>query len=282
MNARLSITTLVENTPAADLCAEHGLSLHLAYGDLRVLLDFGLSDAFAQNADTLGIDLAQVDLAVLSHAHYDHADGMGSFFVRNAAAPLYLSEACAETCWSTRGNTMEPHYIGIHEGLLTKFAQRLSPVTVSHVTTIAPGVHLVPHTTPDLQETGRKAGMFLMQGDILVPDGFAHEITLVLELGDAPDAPLVIFNSCSHAGLPAIVHEVQAAFPARRIAAYVGGLHLVHVSDGAVIEVARAVAEAGIGQLCVGHCTGARAIELLSQQLPGRVTPLHTGLRLAL
>ena len=279
MDTRLSITTLVENTPAADLCAEHGLSLHLAYGDLRVLLDFGLSDAFAQNADALGIDLAQVDLAVLSHAHYDHADGMGSFFVRNAAAPLYLSEACTETCWSTRGNTIEPHYVGIHEGLLTRFAKRLSPVSASGVTTIAPGVHLVPHTTPGLRETGRKAGMFLMQGDVLVPDGFAHEITLVLELGDAPDAPLAIFNSCSHAGLPVIVAEVQAAFPARHIAAYVGGLHLVHANDEQVIKVARTFNEADIDQLCVGHCTGARAIELLSLQLPGRVVPLHTGFR---
>lgn len=278
MDARLCITTLVENTPAEGLRSEHGLSLHLAYGGLRILLDFGLSDAFAQNADALGIDLARVDLAVLSHAHYDHADGMGHFFARNDHAPLHLSGACTEKCWSTRGNTTEPHYIGIHEGLLAQFAQRLSPVTVSHVTTVAPGVHLVPHTTPDLAETGCQAGMFLREKGILLPDGFAHELTLVLELGDAPDAPLVIFNSCSHAGLPTIVAEVQAAFPGRHIAAYVGGLHLVHASDEVVIEVARAVDEAGIGRLCVGHCTGARATELLSQRLPGRVVPLRTGL----
>lgn len=278
MDARLCVTTLVENTPANGLCAEHGLSLHLSYGDLSILLDFGQSDAFALNADALDVGLAQVDLSVLSHAHYDHADGMGHFFARNAEAPLFLSEACAENCWSTKGGTTEAHYIGIQEGLLAQFARRLSPTSASCVTTIAPGVHLVPHTTPGLEEAGRQAGMLLRQGDVFVPDGFVHELTLVLELGEAPDAPLAVFNSCSHAGLPVIVGEVQAAFPGRTIAAYVGGLHLVHADDEQVSEVARAVEAASIGQLYTGHCTGAHALELLSQQLPGRVVPLHTGL----
>lgn len=282
MDAQLCVTTLVENTPADGLRAEHGLSLHLAYGDLSILLDFGQSDAFALNAVALDVDLAQVDLAVLSHAHYDHADGMRHFFARNAVAPLFLSEACAEACWSTKGGTTEAHYIGIQEGLLAQYDRHLSPVSTSRVTTIAPGVHLVPHTTPGLEEAGRQTGMFLRQEGIFVPDGFAHELTLVLELGDAPDAPLAIFNSCSHAGLPVIVGEVQAAFPGRTIAAYVGGLHLVHANDEQAGEVARTVKAAGIGQLCTGHCTGTHAVELLSQQLPGRVFPLHTGLRFGL
>jgi len=282
MDACLCVTTLAENTPAEGMRAEHGLSLHLAYGELSILLDFGQSDSFAQNADALGVDLAQVDLAVLSHAHYDHADGMGHFFALNARAPLFLSEACAETCWSTKGGTTEAHYIGIQKGLLAQFGQRLSPVSTDRVTPIAPGAHLVPHTTPVLGEIGRQAGMFLRQGNVLVPDGFAHELTLVLELGAAPDAPLAVFNSCSHAGLPIVVSEVQAAFPGRTIAAYVGGLHLVHAHDEQVGDVAHAIETAGVCQLYTGHCTGAHAVELLTRQLPGRVVPLHAGLRFGL
>ena len=146
----------------------------------------------------------------------------------------------------------------------------------------APGVHLVPHTTPDLAAVGQAAGMLRLEDDIWRPDDFAHEMSLVIELGQEPDAPLAIFNSCSHAGLPVIVAEVMAAFPGRAIAAYVGGLHLVHASDETILRVARAVETAGIGQLYTGHCTGNHALELLRTALPGQVILLRPGLLFAL
>lgn len=284
MSACLTVTVLVENGPARhdNLACEHGLSLHLAYGDLQLLLDFGQSDAFARNAAALEVDLAQVNHAVLSHAHYDHADGMDAFFAHNATASLHLSAACAETCWSTKGGTTETHYIGIKPGLLARHATRLSPAPVSCAATIAPGVHLVPHTTPDLAAVGQAAGMLRLEEGVWHPDDFAHEISLVIELGQEPDAPLAIFNSCSHAGLPVIVAEVTAAFPGRAIAAYVGGLHLVHASDETILQVARAVEEIGIGQLYTGHCTGDHALSLLRTALPDQVIPLQPGLSFAL
>ena len=284
MSACLTVTVLVENGPAChdNLTCEHGLSLHLAYGDLQLLLDFGQSDAFARNAAALEVDLAQVNHAVLSHAHYDHADGMDAFFAHNATASLHLSAACAETCWSTKGGTTEAHYIGIKPGLLARHAARLSPAPVSYATTIAPGVHLVPHTTPDLAAVGQAAGMLRLEEGVWHPDDFAHEMSLVIELGQEPDAPLAIFNSCSHAGLPVIVAEVLAAFPGRAIAAYVGGLHLVHAGDETILQVARAVETAGIGQLYTGHCTGDHALELLRTALPGQVIPLRPGLSFVL
>lgn len=278
MGNKLVATVLVENSPSEGLLAEHGLSVHLAYTGQHFLLDFGQSDAFARNADALGIDLAQVNLAVLSHAHYDHADGMESFFARNSHAPLHLSKACGERCWSTKGGTTDAHYIGIKQGLLAQFAERLSPTPTNRVTPIAPGVHLVPHTTPRLEAAGAAAGMLLREEDVWRPDDFAHELSLVIELGEGDRAPLAIFNSCSHAGLPTIVAEVQEAFTGRPIAAYVGGLHLVHARDEQLLEVARAIKAADIRQLYTGHCTGSRALELLSNELPERVVALHSGL----
>lgn len=284
MADQLIVTVLTENGPACrgGLSCEHGLSLHLVHGRLQLLLDFGQSDAFAKNADALGVDLTQVDAAVLSHAHYDHADGMGAFFARNDRAPLHLSAACGETCWSTKGGTAAAHYIGIAPGLLARFADRLSPAPTDRVTTIAPDVHLVPHTTPDLTEVGRAAGMLLHEDDTWRPDDFAHELTLVVELRRGAEAPLAVFNSCSHAGLPTIVSEVREAFPGRRIAAYVGGLHLVHACDEEIARVAAAVKAAGIDALYTGHCTGTHALELLDHTLPGHVHALHPGLAFVL
>lgn len=275
MTSRLRASILVENGPSEDLCCEHGLSVHIRYGELAVLLDFGQSNAFARNADALGIDLADVDRAVLSHAHYDHADGMAAFFARNDHAPLHLSEACAETCWSSKAGASEPHYIGIHAGYLERYRSRLSPAPTSRASRIAPGVHLVPHTTANLEQLGAQAGMLLRTGDRFAPDSFAHEMSLVFELDGER---LAVFNSCSHAGLAAITAEVQAAFPGWRIAAYIGGLHLMRSSDEAILEAAEVIRAANVAQVYTGHCTGEHALELLSHELPGRITALHPGM----
>ncbi len=284
MPAQLTALVLIENTAADGLLSEHGLSIHLSYRQpngraLRLLLDFGQTGAFARNASTLGVDLAQVDMAVLSHAHYDHADGMDAFFATNTQAPLYLSEACAEDCWSTKGGTAEAHYIGIRPGMLASYRGRLVPVPTDRMTTIADGIHLVPHTTPGLAKLGMRAGMLRRACDEWVADDFAHELTLVLELDGGR---LAVFSSCSHAGLPTIIDEVAEVFPSWHVAAYVGGLHLVHANDEEVLAVSEAAHSAGVDRLYTGHCTGSHAYGLLAAELPDCLTQLHPGLALRL
>ena len=64
----MKIVTLAENTACReDLTAEHGLSLYIETGAYKILFDMGQTDAFAKNAQVLGIDLSAVDFAVLSH-----------------------------------------------------------------------------------------------------------------------------------------------------------------------------------------------------------------------
>ena len=88
----MRIVTLIENTSCqASLCCEHGLSLYIETGKHRILFDAGQTGAFADNAEKLGIDLRTVDLAVLSHGHYDHGGGLKRFLEINHTAPVYLS-----------------------------------------------------------------------------------------------------------------------------------------------------------------------------------------------
>ena len=72
-------TILVDNLAARGLEAEWGLSIYVEYQGHAILLDTGASDRFARNADALGIDLSTVSFGVLSHAHWDHGNGMGTF-----------------------------------------------------------------------------------------------------------------------------------------------------------------------------------------------------------
>ena len=95
----IKVTVLVDNNDGESLKGEWGLSFYIRYGDETVLLDSGLSDLFAENAEKLGVDLNSVDLAVLSHAHDDHGNGFDRFFEMNDHAMLYVAHDCEENCY---------------------------------------------------------------------------------------------------------------------------------------------------------------------------------------
>jgi hypothetical protein len=90
------ITTLVDNRPSPrdlQLTAEWGLSLCVELNGRHLLIDMGASDAFARNAERLSIDVAAIDVAIVSHPHYDHGGGRRRFLELNDHAPIYLGGA---------------------------------------------------------------------------------------------------------------------------------------------------------------------------------------------
>lgn len=102
MIRKLEMTVLIDNLAEALLVGEWGLSMLIAADDRRFLLDTGTSPLFAQNAKYLGIDLDSVDIGVLSHAHYDHVNGMETFFSLNKSAPFLVRERARENCYGVK------------------------------------------------------------------------------------------------------------------------------------------------------------------------------------
>lgn len=70
-SAEVRLTVLADNRSSDPVRfpTEHGLSILLDTGSLRLLLDTGASDLFIRNARTLGINIADVDYVFLSHGH---------------------------------------------------------------------------------------------------------------------------------------------------------------------------------------------------------------------
>ena len=265
----MRITTLIENSAPKNLVQEWGLSLLIEYRGKKILLDAGGSDRFVQNCAALGVDLAQVDAAVLSHAHFDHSGGLDAFCEHNDHAPVYLRASSQENCYSRHGFIKA--YIGIQRGMLERRRERFVRVEGDYV--VAPGVTLVPHKQPGMAERGRRAHMFVRENGKFHPDDFAHEQSLVFETSEG----LVIMNSCSHGGVDAILDEASATFPGKKLCAMFGGFHLVHTPPREVRALAQKLAAMGAPELYTGHCTGERALEILTQELPGRVHKLETG-----
>ena len=279
----MEITVLIENLGPEGLACEHGLSVHIQYGEHSILLDAGSSGAFADNAKTLGVDLGKVELAVLSHGHYDHADGLRGFFAANDHAPLYIRRGAKEGYYSMRGDTL-PRFVGIHREICRDYGHRM--VEVDGVYPLMEGVWLVDNPAPE-DSAQRAQHLYKKVGeDAFVEDDFSHEQSLVLE----GERGLVVLNSCCHAGAANIVRHIAKTFPGRPVAALLGGFHMMGATGTDSIncspEYVKMMAEAfegqGIRTIYTGHCTGMPAFERLKGQLGERLAYMKTGDRLSL
>ncbi len=270
----MNITILSDNNGTEQLAGEWGLSIWIEYSGLRILLDAGSSDLFLRNARLLGKDLSRLDLAVLSHAHYDHADGFVPLLRENPELRVYVRRCAKADCCAIKETGLE--YIGVAPALLEEYEDRL--LRVDGDRRVAEGVWLVGHKKPDRQRICLRERMFVRSGEELIPDDFSHEQSLVFQT----EKGLAIFNSCSHAGAADILWEVRQAFPGERVYAYIGGFHLYRKTPEEVNEFARRLKADGVEMICTGHCTGEEAYVILKQQLGDRITRFHVGLELEL
>ena len=275
----MKVQVLIDNIAgmccSRKLFGEWGLSVYVEYEGHKVLLDTGASHLFSKNANVMGIDLSQVDIGVLSHAHYDHANGMAKFFALNKTAPFYLRKGAAENCYHTGkllGRFTYHYYIGIHKGWLERFADRIR--FVEGIAEIAPGITLVPHSTPGLERIGEMAHLSVKENGKYRYDNFDHEQSLVF---DTPQG-LFVMNSCSHAGADNIVKEIEATFPGKKIYALLGGFHLFRYPDERIRTFAERLRELNVQKIYTGHCTGDRAYGILRDVLGERAEQMHTGM----
>lgn len=272
MRIRVKISFLIDNLTEGELKPEWGLAVHITYGGKRYLLDTGSSGKFAENAAAMGIALDAVDYGILSHAHYDHSDGMAEFFAQNKRAKFYLRAGTEENCYTKKGIFRK--YIGIHKGYLKRYAGRFVYADGNYE--LSPGVLLLPHSTPQLDKRGKAAGMYVRKNHRMCPDCFEHEQSLAFDAAEG----LVVFNSCSHGGADNIINEAKAACPGKKIYALIGGFHLFASPEQEVRALARRIEETGIAVIYTGHCTGRRATAILQEELGEKVKQIYTGLEI--
>ena len=266
----MKVTVLTDNLAGEKLLCEWGLSLYIEHGGHRILLDFGNTDVFAQNAASLGIDLSAVDTAVLSHAHFDHSDGMPYFFALNEQAPVYMQASAKLMYYGINMNGFS--YAGIKPGLLQEYADRIR--YVSEDTEILPDVWLIRHNPRYMVDVNLDQKLLVQEGDRYIRDTFEHEQSLVVGLPRG----LVIFNSCSHGGPLHILQEVRDALPDRPVIGYFGGLHIYDWAPDRIVELGKTFREAGVERICTGHCTGPDAFNVLNEVMGNGLEQSRTGL----
>lgn len=254
----MRIVTLLENTSCRqDLPCEHGLSLYIEAGDKRILFDAGQTDLFAQNAVTLGVDLKKVDLAVLSHGHYDHSGGMLRFLKENATAPIYVNPHVFEPHFNARGKN-----IGVDSAL--ESCARL--IRVNSPTVIGEGMTLYPADSLPCPHPVEAWGLETQTDGIRMPEDFRHEQYLLIEHAGRR----ILFSGCSHKGILNIADHFRPDI-------LIGGFHLSRQEDPEILtRIAQKLAQYPTLYF-TGHCTGQAQYTHMKQILGSRLQTLSTG-----
>ena len=258
----MKITTLLENTAKrADLCAEHGLSLYIETGGRKILFDMGQTDLFAQNARTLGIDLAQVDIAVLSHGHYDHGGGLRKFLEINSRAPVYMSPYA-----------FLPHYNGTEKyiGLDIALADDPRMIFTEDTHRIDSSMCLFSCNDRDRKYRFSPFGLTEKKDGLWIPDDFRHEQYLLLE----ENGKRILISGCSHKGILNIMDWFSPDI-------LVGGFHFSKMPLGEELaEMAKTLARyTTVFYTC--HCTGTVQSEFMRRYMPN-LHDLSCGTRIIL
>lgn len=163
----MKITVLTENTSENKYMGfEHGLSLYIETAKHKILFDTGQSELFSINAEKLGINLGDVDVAVISHGHYDHGGGLKCFLEINKKAPVYINE----NAFSLHYNGTE-RYIGLSDEL--KNSDRL--IFTNDITVIDDELSLSTCNNKSKYFDLGNFGLNKFIDGKFIPDDFSHE-----------------------------------------------------------------------------------------------------------
>ena len=277
----MRVTTLVENEVMDgrdDLTAEFGLSMLIETGSTTILFDTGATGVFADNAAVLGLDLASVDVAVLSHHHFDHGGGLRRFLELNPTAPVMLREAPLEKRWF-KALKVITREVGLESDLMRSSNARFATVTGD--TEIAPGVWLLTDILDRHPQPKGNRHLFVEHGGHLESDPFDHELVLVVREADG----MAVFTGCSHHGVLNMVETAAARFPDTPITAVFGGFHLIGLplfdsmtaTRQEVESIASSLLDHVTGPVFTGHCTGRKGTAALAAVMGDRLQTIHTG-----
>lgn len=271
----LKITTLIENKPSTNsqLYYEHGLSLYIEAGKIKILFDTGQSGDFIKNAELLKVDLSKLDYVLLSHGHYDHSGGFRKFagkfketykFVvgKNFFNSKY--KLIEEGTYKYNGNSFDENFIN-KNNISIKYIEE-------YVYYISENIMVFSNfkSSNDFELLNQK--FRIKYNDKYMLDKFLDEIALAVKV----DKGLVVIVGCSHVG---IVNILETIMKRTNIPIYgvVGGTHLVEADDLRLNKTIDFFKENDIKILRMSHCTGEEAVERIKLEFGERFKYNNTG-----
>lgn len=211
----MKITSIIENTSCKGLPVEHGLSLYIEKNEgQRILFDMGQSNLFARNATALSLSVADIDVAVVSHGHYDHGGGLATFLTENQKAKVYIHKDAFLPHYSLRDTGLR--YIGLDGSLQDN--ERL--VFCEAITHVGNGMTLFANVEGNC--CNPFGNRLLFGPSKSENDSFCHEQNLIIEEGDQ----VALFAGCAHRGIVNILRRAEE-IAGKKPTHVFAGMHLV-------------------------------------------------------
>ena len=242
----MRIISLVENTSVNhDIGAEHGLSLYIESKNHKILFDMGQTDLFLKNAKKLGVDLSQVDMAILSHGHYDHGGGLEEFLKINKKAYVYVSQYAFDTYY----NGTEK-YIGLN--LMLKENERI--ILTNGKVEVEEGITLYHCNDRVKRYDLGSFGLNVKRNQEYFPDDFRHEQYMLIE----ENGKQILFSGCSHKGILNIAEWFQPDV-------LIGGFHFSKLPLDDTLKDYAQYLEGFKTEYYTCHCTGVEQFSFMKQ-----------------
>ncbi|MBU4055222.1 MAG: MBL fold metallo-hydrolase [Proteobacteria bacterium] len=258
---------------SGSILAEHGFSAMIRTEEKHekhtLLLDFGLSeDVAARNAKTLGIDLSEIEEAVLSHGHKDHFGGVLQLgkSIRKKNIPLTAHPSAFKP---NRFIALKP---GMKVSMPSPEETRFSEAGFSVIKTDQPKTLLkdhvlflgeIPRQTPF--EKGMPNAIFEQDGKE-THDPLEDDTALVIHV---KGKGLIIVSGCAHAGIVNTVRHAQRVTGISNVHAVMGGFHLTGpVFEPIIDETVAALKAIKPDYIIPTHCTGRKAIQAIESIMP--------------
>lgn len=266
----MRITSIIENTSNVGLPVEHGLSLYIQMENgQKILFDMGQRSLFAENAERLGLSIADVDTAIISHGHYDHGGGLRTFLKLNSKATVHIHHDAFLPHYSLRDNGLA--YIGIDKELLSNNRIKLcSNLEEFESLTLFADVHgdcCCP-----------KGNKLLFGPKENENDNFSHEQNLIIE----ENKNVILFAGCAHNGIVNILRKAEAV--TGKVPTHVlGGMHLVKSGlsekeeDAFISSIATELMEYKDTMFYTMHCTGTEQYQRLRSIMGDQIEYLSCG-----
>lgn len=262
MTSRLALTILVDNTTLTDrdFAGEPGLSFFIETAGKRILFDTGLSDLFLANARKMGIGLEDLDFLVLSHGHIDHTGGLAPLIRHfdditiDGRQPRVPELVAHPRCfWPKEKNQKSNGSVVSEEETRLNFPLRLSAAPV-WLTEDLVFLGEIPRKNTFEHDEAETRMVHCPDGTI-VPDALPDDTALAFRSGKG----LVIITGCSHAGICNITEQAREVCGDDRVAAIIGGLHLLSPRPQRLKMTGEYLRKVQPGTLYACHCTSLAA-----------------------
>jgi len=268
----IAITILVDNQAGPGLTTEHGFSLWIEADGRHILFDTGQGPALPMNARTLGVDLRQTDMVVLSHGHYDHTGGIPHVLHVAPKAHVYCHPGVVQPRYSLRNGSPKPaHMPSESMAALDRLPEKNLHWT-SEAVRLSENISLtgpIPRQTT-FEDTG---GAFFLDPEARHADPIEDDLALWIKT----DQGLVVCVGCCHAGIINTLNHVRRLSGVAPIRAVIGGLHLLNADDRRLNHTIAAMQTMPIETVIPCHCTGDRAMDQLDAVMGAKTRRSSSG-----